>query len=103
MAEKIFCPNCKKDAESRMIDSVEYIQCPECGWFQAQADGSMTACDPPAGIVDRPAEPGPGPPTPDNGPAATPEGGDTPPSGKPGRDDDDSDDSGLEIEISFED
>lgn len=55
---EIFCPNCKLSADLHTIDSVDYIRCPDCGWFQVQADKSMTPCDEPVSKVDRPPEPG---------------------------------------------
>lgn len=115
---EIFCPNCKKTADLVTIDEIDFINCPECGWFQTQADGSMTACDPPSSKVDRPPEPGQiekpaalemgHEPDPGSGPAATSAGDPDPPADKPDPDydpdqDDESDDSGIEIEITFED
>jgi len=44
--EKI-CPNCKLTGELVIIDSVDYINCPDCGWFQVQEDGTMIVCEPP--------------------------------------------------------
>lgn len=41
------CPNCKANADIVSIVGVDYIQCPECGWFKTQPDGSMIACDEP--------------------------------------------------------
>lgn len=103
---EILCPNCKHTADHVTIDEVDFINCPECGWFQVQADGSATVCDPPSSKLDPPPEPvvlG-------EGPAATPGDDDqihnselqlSP--GKPDPDDDNDDDSGIEIEITFED
>ena len=45
------CPNCKSKAELTKIGDKEYIKCPECGWFETQADGSISACDPPKSVI----------------------------------------------------
>ena len=103
------CPNCKETADRLTIDEVDYINCPECGWFQAQADGSMIPCDPPSSNSDRPPEPGQKidrPAAPEPEPAALEPDPATPaPEENPahGDDIDDSDETGIEIEIGFED
>jgi Zn ribbon nucleic-acid-binding protein len=59
---QILCPNCKADSVLLTIESVDYIQCPECGWFETQQDGSLTACEAPSiklSVVDPPVEPEP--------------------------------------------
>ena len=41
------CPNCRDKAELTKIGKQEFIECLKCGWFETQADGSMSACDSP--------------------------------------------------------
>jgi len=102
---EIFCPNCKKNSDLVKIDGVDFIKCPDCGWFRVQPDGSMMACDPPP----EPAAAGEETPKPARGsdPAATSEGGEPikpaptqPPSGAP---DSNNDDDYLNIRVTFED
>ena len=114
------CPNCKETAEQVKLDEVEHINCPECGWFQAQADGTMIVCDPPSSKVDRPSEPAAPEPGPDpaasepaqvehslSAPASTSGGDPHPPppilAASPPDKPDESDESGIAIEIEFED
>jgi len=110
MPEKTQCPNCKKEADIITVDEVDYVNCPECGWFQVQADGSRIPCDPPASPIVPTPEPGQieQPVTPGEGPAATPGDGKplqepalTPPS--PGKPDPDDEDDGIKIRVKFED
>lgn len=77
---EIYCPNCKRTADLHTIDSVDFISCPECGWFQVQVDHTFVACDEPSGpgppgqepaaLEIQPAEPA----TSSSGPASTSEG-----------------------------
>jgi len=111
------CPNCKKPADHVTIDQVDYINCPECGWFQVQADGSMNPCDPPSSNLDRPPEPGQSEkpaalepeekPAQSNVPEPTSEGGQPNHNKPPTPSDpdivDESDETGIGIEIEFED
>lgn len=106
---EIFCPNCKKNVDLVKIDGVDFIQCPDCGWFKTQADGSTTACDPPpepVAAADETPKPARG-----SDPAAMSEGGESnkpaptqPPSGTPGPDVDDVDDDDMvNVRVTFED
>src|SRR4030042_5437114 len=105
------CPNCKASADLVTIESVEYIQCPECGWFETLSDGSLSACDPPQSRVDPKAVSEHDQDDPNillhESPAATPEVGPiqdsvTPTSGKPGEIDEDDEDE-VHGRIHFED
>jgi Zn ribbon nucleic-acid-binding protein len=100
------CPNCKAKSELIKIGEVEYIHCQKCGWFESQADGSMSACEPPSSETKQllsaspslnPGEPiGGGP----NGLPPPP----LPPPVPPGdEDDEDEDEDNLNVRIRFED
>jgi len=108
----ILCPNCKQTADLHTIDKVDYIECPKCGWFEVRADSTFVACDDPPGPEKKP-EPSETKSR-GSGPASTSEDEEpikiSPPraiapressSDEPGLDD--SDDTGYEIEIVFED
>ena len=103
------CPNCKKTAESVTIDDVKYINCPECGWFQAQADGSMIVCDPPSSKIDlkpgpaEPEDPEPEDPEPEDPEPEDPEPEEPEPEEPEPEPDLDDDDDGIGIRITFED
>jgi len=45
--QETLCPNCKGKSELVKVGQADYVKCPECGWFETQADGSISACDPP--------------------------------------------------------
>lgn len=57
MLAECLCPNCKASSDLIEVEQVEYINCPDCGWFEVQADGGCTTCDPPQSTVDPEPEP----------------------------------------------
>ena len=114
MDTQTLCPNCRKSADLVTLDSVDYINCPECGWFQTQGDGSMIPTEPPGQTEPTPASASPPDvvpvqnepveQTPNDVPAEQSEVGpnDNAPS-SPTSDKPDQDDDSIDVTISFED
>jgi len=86
------------------IESIEYINCPKCGWFETAADGAMSPCEPPQSPVMR-TEPElepesmtetestkPSSPPPDSADVKSPGGSSPPPGDEPINKEDDEED-----------
>ena len=104
---QILCPNCKRSADIVTIDGVDYIECPECGWFKVEDDGSMSVCDgpPKENTLSDPASTATGgdEPVPDPQPEPAVPAASSP--GQPGIEDEDIEDEDDEIKVvvTFED